>query len=68
MCPLPSRLVPKSVNKDGANASTQREGGVLTVTREHVLCMPGIATPPCLVGDFVDFSAAVVALVESYSD
>ena len=39
-----------------------------TITGEHVLSVSTVARPPCFVCEGVDFSRAVVALVEGYGD
>ena len=40
----------------------------LTIAGEHVLSMSTVSGPPCFVCEGVDFSAAVIALVEGYGD
>ena len=47
---------------------TARELEERTVARKHVLGMFRVATPPGLVRNFVDFSAAVVPLVKRYGN
>ena len=39
-----------------------------TITGEHVLSMSTVSGAPCFVCEGIDFSAAVVALVEGYGD
>jgi hypothetical protein len=66
-----SIAVPSSiqlVSKDGPIGTSGREDGELTITGEHVLRMLGVTTSPGFVGDFINFSAPVVSLVECYGD
>ena len=39
-----------------------------TITGEHVLSVSTVSRPPCFVCEGVDFSGAVIALVEGYGD